>query len=112
MKNLTWSCLVGQEKRTLLKKWNSKDHSADHRWLRSDDDARKECYTSLYIHRKFSVKAATIEGVTLIIKKAHNVLIHKDDTKFDVIEYDRPYYLNTFTDYTVSDKSDAIYDCE
>ncbi|KAJ8021026.1 hypothetical protein HOLleu_40780 [Holothuria leucospilota] len=57
----------------------------------------------------FSGKTATSKGAPVIFKKAHNVIVHRDGTEFDIIGHGRLYYLKTVNDI-VGDNVNAVYD--
>ena len=72
---------------------------------------KRALYIPSYPQDIFSVKTATTNGASVNFKQGRDQLIHKDGTRFDIKEYNRLYYLNTYSGEN-DDECNACYDIQ
>ncbi|KAK0153173.1 hypothetical protein N1851_005144 [Merluccius polli] len=68
---------------------------------------KKALYIPSYPQDNFFVKTATANGASVNFRPGCDQLIHKDGTKFDIKEYNKLYYLNTYS----GEKDDGCHAC-
>lgn len=70
---------------------------------------RNALYIPTYPQDIFSVRAATLNGATVIFREGKNVLLHKDGTEFPIHGHNKLYYLHTIDNESV-DQCKKCYD--